>query len=102
MLAEYPGEKPELYKRFMDDVLGATSCREHELQRFLGFASKNHPKIDYTWSISADKLPFLDIFTIPPDNCIATSVCYKDTDSHLYLDFRSSHPSKYKSSIPCS
>ena len=102
MLADYPGEKPELDKRLMDDVAGATSCSEQELQRFLEFASNYHPKIDYTWSILANKLPFLDIFIIPRDNCMATSVYYKDTDSHSYLDFSSSHPSECKSSIPYS
>ncbi|XP_078377902.1 uncharacterized protein LOC144661069 [Oculina patagonica] len=94
MLAEYPSEKPELYKRFMDDVAGATSCSEQELQRFLEFASNYHPKIDYTWSVSADKFPFLDIYMIPRGNRIETSIYYKETDSHSYLDFGSSHPSK--------
>ena len=102
MLAEYPGEKPELYKRYMDDVAGATSCSEQELQRFLEFASNYHPKIDYTWSVSADKLQFLDIYMIPRGNRIETSIYFKDTHSHSYLDFGSSHPSKCKTSIPYS
>ena len=33
---------------------------------------------------------------------IATSIHYKDTDSHSYLNFSSSHPNSCKSSIPYS
>ncbi|CAH3014037.1 unnamed protein product, partial [Porites evermanni] len=59
-----------------------------------------HPKHVYTWSISSDKLPFLNIFMTPCDDRLSTSIYYKDTDSHSYLNFGSSHPSKCKLSIP--
>ena len=36
----------------------------------------------------------------PRDDRLSTSIYYKDTDSHSYLNFGSSHPSKCKSSIP--
>ena len=39
MLAENTGRKPDLYKRYMDDVAGAASGSEQELQQFLDFAS---------------------------------------------------------------
>ena len=48
MLAEYTGRKPDLYKRYMDDVAGAASNSEQDLQQFLDFASKYHPKLVYT------------------------------------------------------
>ena len=100
MLAENTGRKPDLYKRYMDDVAGAASGSEQDLQQCLDFASKYHPKHVYTWSISSDKLPFLDIFMTPCDDRLSTSIYYKDTDSHSYLNFGSSHPSKCKLSIP--
>jgi len=40
----------------MDDVAGTASCNKEDLQRFLEFASNYHPKLEYTWSILADKL----------------------------------------------
>ena len=61
MLAEYTGRKPDLYKRYMDDVAAAALGSEQDLLQFLDFASKYHPKLVYTCSISSDKLPFLDI-----------------------------------------
>ena len=37
-------------------------------------------------------------FKIPRDDCVATSIYYKEADSHSYLNFKSSHPYKYKAS----
>ena len=100
MLRDYTGRKPDLYKRYMDDVAGAASCTEDDLIQFLTFASNYHPKLEYTWSISSAKLPFLDMYLIPRDDRIATSIYYKETDSHSYLNFMSSHPFKCKAAIP--
>ena len=102
MLRDYTGIKPDLYKRYMDDVVGAASCTEDDLTQFLTFASSYHPKLEYTWSISSVKLPFLDMFLIPRDDRVATSIHYKETDSHSYLNFKSSLPFKCKASIPTS
>ena len=43
MLSSYTGVKPDLYKRYMDDVAGAASCNEEDLRQFLEFASSFHP-----------------------------------------------------------
>ena len=102
MLRGYTGIKPDLYKRYMDDVAGAASCTEDDLSRFLTFASSYHPKLEYTWSISSAKLPFLDMFLIPRDDRVAASIHYKETYSHSYLNVKSSHPFKCKALIPTS
>ena len=81
MLRDYTGIKPDLYKRYMDDVAGAASCTEDDLTRFLTFASSYHPKLEFTWSISSAKLPFLDMLLIPRDDRVATSIHYKETDT---------------------
>ena len=39
---------------------------------------------------------------IPRDDRVATSIHYKETDSHSYLNFKSSHPFKCRASIPAS
>ena len=77
ILSCYTGIKPDLHKRYMDDVAGAASCSEEDLCQFLEFVSSFHPNIDYTWSVSTDKLPFLDICIKPQGNRIATSTQYK-------------------------
>ena len=42
MLCDYIGIKPDLYKRYMDNVGGAASCTKDDLTQFLTFAS-NYP-----------------------------------------------------------
>ena len=92
MLRDYTGIKPDLYKRYMDDVAGAASCTEDDLTRFLTFVSSYHPKLEYTWSISSAKLPFLDMYLIPRYDRVVASIYYKETDSH-YLSFTEVVPS---------
>ena len=33
---QFDGPKPELFGRYIDDCLGATSCTKEELERFIG------------------------------------------------------------------
>ena len=102
MMIEYSGIKRELYKRYMDDLAGAASCSEQDLTQFLTFASNFHPKLEYIWSISLVKLPFLDMYLMPRGDRISTSIYYEETDSRSYLNFKSSHPFICKSAIPYS
>ena len=100
MFADYMGPLPELYKRYIDDVFGATSDSEHELQSFIDFVSSYHPAIKYTFTVSEKNLSFLDIECQINDGRIHTSVFYKPTDAHCYLNYNSCHPESCKNAIP--
>ena len=99
---QFDSPKPELFGRYIDDCLGATSCTKEELEQFIGFVNSFHPALKFTWEISETSVTFLDINISVQDNKLATSVHYKPTDSHSYLLYSSSHPSHFKDSIPCS
>ena len=99
---QFDGPKPELFGRYIDDCLGATSCTKEELERFIGFVNSFHPALKFTWEISETSVTFLDINISVQDNKLATSVHYKPTDLHSYLLYSSSHPSHVKDSIPYS
>ena len=90
---QFDGPKPELFGRYIDDCLGATSCTKEELERFIGFVNSFHPALKFTWEISETSVTFLDINISVQDNKLGTSVHYKPTDSHNYLLYSSSHPS---------
>ena len=81
---QFDGPKPELFGRYIDDCLGATSCTKEELERFIGFVNSFHPALKFTWEISETSVTFLDINISVQDNKLATSVHYKPTDSHSY------------------
>ena len=100
--SQYHGAKPELYGRYIDDCIGATSSTREELTQFITAVNSFHPALKYTWEISDTSLAFLDIKISIEGNGLCTSVYYKPTDSHSYLLYSSSHPSHVKNSIPFS
>ena len=61
MFEEYQGRKPALYKRYIDDVLGASSDTRQDLENFIHFCSTYHPALKYTFEISESSVPFLDL-----------------------------------------
>ena len=99
---QYNGPKPDLYRRYIDDCVGATSSTREELNQFITAVNSFHPALKYTWEISDTSLAFLDIKVSVEGNGLCTSVHYKPTDSHSYLLYSSSHPSHVKNSIPYS
>ena len=100
----YAGVVPLLYRRFIDDCFGAAAGPLQVLMDFITFVSSFHPSIKFTHQVSSTTLPFLDIqVSIHPDSDkLSTSVFYKPTDSHSYLNYTSCHPPSTKSSIPYS
>ena len=79
--SNYHGPKPDLYKRYIDDCVGATSSSREELNLFINSVNSFHPALKYTREIS---LAFLNIKLSINDNGLSTSVYYKPTDSHNY------------------
>ena len=100
--SNYHGPKPNLYKRFIDDCVGATSSSKEELDHFITAVNSFHPALKYTWEISEISLAFLDIKISINGNSLSTSVHYKPTDSHNYLLHLSSHLQHVKYAIPFS
>lgn len=58
MLSSYTSIKPDLYKRYKADVVGAASLSKEDLRQFLEFASSFHPNLEYTWSVSTGQTSF--------------------------------------------
>ena len=100
--SNYHGPKPDLYKRYIDDCVGATSSSKEELNLFINSVNSFHPALKYTWEISKNSLAFLDIKLSINDDGLSTSVHYKPTDSHNDLLHSSSHPQHVKNAIPFS
>ena len=59
-----------------------------------------HPRVKFTWSISDEELPFLDLVLRPTSDRLTTSIHYKPTDTHSYLNYASSHLIGCKNFIP--
>ena len=55
----YDGPLPCLIKRYIDDIVGATSLPLADLQRFINYTSNFHPALQFTHSITEEGLPLL-------------------------------------------
>ena len=53
--------KPELYRRYIDDCVGATSSTREKLNQFITAVNLFHAAHKYTWEISDTSSAFLDI-----------------------------------------
>ena len=82
---QYNSPKPDLYRRYIDDCVGATSSTREELNQFITAVNSFHPALNYTWEIFDTSLAFLDIKVSVEGNGLCTSVHYKPTDSHSKL-----------------
>ena len=74
---QYNGPKPEMFKPYIDDCLGATSGTTEELEQFIYFVDSFHPALKLKWEVSNTSVTFLDIKTSIQENKLTTSVYYK-------------------------
>jgi hypothetical protein len=102
MLSQYDGPIPILYKRYIDDILGVFTGSRHDLDMFIHHVSNYHDSIKFTHEVSESNLPFLDLKLSIEGDSIISSIHFKETDSHNFLRFDSSHPPACKKSIPYS
>ena len=69
---------------------------------FINFVQNFHPAVKFTYENSEKSVTFLDMKISVKQGTLTTSVYYKSTDSHSYLDYRLSHNPSTKNSIPFS
>ena len=68
----YQGPIPELFKRFVDDGIGATSMPCSDLEKFISFVCNFHPALQFEYQISSSCLSlswtsnFKSLTTISP------------------------------------
>ena len=86
--------------RFLDDcfILWDSDIPIENFQSDLNNLNEN---IQFTLNRSKTDIPFLDVSVrIAEDNSIHTDIFSKSTDTHNYLNFKSSHPKHTKLNIP--
>ena len=88
---QYTGTKPALYKRYIDNIAGATSGSREEMEDFATYVNGFHLSLNFTWVISDVQLPFLDLCLKPASDGLLTSIHYKETDTHSVLPTSLTH-----------
>ena len=109
MLDEYEKKKkmrPLVWWRYIDDVFFIWHDDEESLKDFIKFCdgySEKHEmksKIKFETNYSRESVNFLDVTVDLSDGKIKTSVYSKPTDSHLYLNRKSCHPTHVIKNLP--
>lgn len=95
----YPSSKPQLYKRYIDDVIGASSSTRQDLHDFIHYCSTYHSAGQYTFDISVTH-PLSWTFASPfATTKYPPASDYKPTDTYSYLHSSgSSYPPHWKNS----
>ena len=88
---------PLVWKRYIDDILCIWPGTRSELDSFLDRLNKAHRTLRFTWSISDERIEFLDLNIFKGGRFNATqlldlSTHFKSTNTFQYLHFSSSHP----------
>ena len=97
--ADYEHSTPMLYKRYIDDIVGAGSCPEEELQCFIDHVTNFNSSMKYTYTNSNNTVTFLDPQLTIDNNHIKSCAHFKPTYSHNDLLFSVSRPPSCKQSI---
>ena len=100
ILFTYTGFILQLHKRYIDDILGAAACPREKLEDFITHVSTFHPAMQFTHKMFQSQPSFLDITLSISGRKNSTEAYYKETDTHNYLHYTSSHPQHCKNSIP--
>ncbi|OOZ70928.1 hypothetical protein BOW49_13320, partial [Solemya velum gill symbiont] len=87
------------WKRFLDDCF-IIWTENIPIEAFFAELNNLHPAIKFTMNTSDTSLPFLDVLVMLKENKIITDIYCKPTDTHVYLNFHSSHPKHTKINIP--
>ena len=101
-MSSYVGPVPLFLKRYIDDYFGIATCSKDELSLLIQHFDTFHPSLSFTHTISDTAVAFLDIDITTSGGSLDTSVHYKPTDAHSYLNYESSHPPACKKAIPFS
>ena len=95
-LSEQPIQ-PWIWLRYIDDIFFIWTGSNNELDSFLERLNQFHPSIKFTSERSRETINFLDVNVKLEGNTFATDLT-KETDSHQFLHFASSHPLHMKKS----
>ena len=81
---QYNALKPDLYRRYIDDCVGATVSTREEHNQFRTAVNSFHPAPKCTWEISHTSLAFLDIKVFVEGNVYAP-VCTTDPQILIFI-----------------
>ena len=92
-----------VWKRFIDDIFIIWTHGQESLNDFVSHLNGCLPSIKFEAESSLVEVHFLDVTVfMDSDHKLQTDLYTKPTDSHSYLNYKSSHPRHCRDGIPYS
>ena len=94
--------KPDIYMRYIDDVLGVWTHGEDRLLEFLSELNSIHPSIKFTMesTIKTGSIAFLDTsISVKPDGNYTTELYIKPTSAGIIMHYESAQPASTKRAV---
>ena len=89
-----------LWGRYRDNIFDLWTQGLPKLLEFTDYINSLYPNIKFELVYSDCSFHVLDLTLHLKDGLMATNICCKPTDSHLYLPFSSLYLSHYRRAIP--
>ena len=88
--------KPQLLKRYIDDITMIWTNTEEDLLQFLTALNTFHPSLHFTYTYSYNSIDFLDLTTYKGPNLssthtLDTKTYQKEQNLYQYLHYTSNH-----------
>ena len=87
---------PMSFKCYIDDGFGLWEHSIEELLQFPQHANQIHPNIKVELRCRRDAIEFLDTMVKVEDGALTTDLYTKPSDKHLYVNYKSCHPTHVK------
>ena len=97
-LNNFPGSKPKLYLRYVDDIFAVFEDASH-IEPFFAFLNQLHKNLAFTTELGTKTLPFLNVEVEVNANNFNTWVYRKKTHTGVLLNFSAIVPSSWKNGI---
>ena len=88
------------YKQYIDDLIMVWEGDRISLQHFMDRLNANSKNIVLTWTVSCEKIAFLDLEIFKSDNHLLTRNFFKVTDRNGYIPLSSCHHRLWLCNIP--
>lgn len=97
-LDKFPGSKPKLYLRYVDDIFAVFEREEH-IKPYFDFLNQLHGNLTFTMELGTRLLPFLNVEIEVNGNDFDSWVYRKKTHTGVLLNFSAVVPEGWKSGL---
>ena len=104
LILSSPGDQPDLYLRYIDDIIGVWTHGAESLDKYHHFVNSFHPSLKFSLERTDpnqnSSVPFLDtLITVSPTGRYSTELYFKPMAAPIIIHFTSAQPIQVKLAV---